>query len=137
MDYLRFWLTTKPKSYIICFCKLEIYQQLQGECMFNVTGISTLNGKTKVRYANDLVSRVKILVKDGHQDINLIELATPLSKLDCIKHLKTTELYSNPKFAQAIDQAEEKYTEMSTVKVSKAEISLAAIKARAGIVETV
>lgn len=104
--------------------------------MFNVTGISTLNGKTKVRYANDLVSRVKILVKDGHQDINLIELATPLSKLDCIKHLKTTELYLNPSFAQAIDQAEEKYTEMTTVKVSKAELSLEAIKARAGIVET-
>lgn len=98
---------------------------------FNVTGISTLNGKTKVRFANDLVSRVKILVKDGHQDINLIELANPLSKADCVKHLKTTDLYQNPMFAAAIDAADEKY---NTVKVSG--LSLDAIKARAGIVET-
>jgi hypothetical protein len=99
--------------------------------MFSVTGISTLNGKTKVRFANDLVSRIKILVKDGHADINLIELKEPLSKLDCIKYLKTTDLYSQ--FSEAIDAAEEKYTEAGTVKVSKSELSLDAIKARAGI----
>ena len=101
--------------------------------MFKVTGISTFNGKTKVRFANDLVSRVKILVKDGHQDINLVELATPLSKLDCIKYLKGTDLYSNPNFAEAIDAAEDKYTAMGTVRVAKPELSLDAIKARAGI----
>lgn len=104
--------------------------------MFKVTGISTLNGKTKVRFANDLVSRVKMLVKGGHSDIELIELPEPASKLDCIKYLKSTELYTNNKFAQAIDAAEEKYSAMGTVKVSKAELSIDAIKARAGIVET-
>lgn len=98
--------------------------------MFKVTGISTFNGKTKVRFANDLVSRVKILNKEGHQDIELIELAEPLSKLDCIKYLKTTDLYDQ--FAEAIDAAEEKYTNLGTVKVTG--ISLDAIKARAGIV---
>jgi len=101
--------------------------------MFKVTGISTFQGKTKVRFANDLVSRVKILVKSGHEDINLIELPNELSKLDCIKHLKSTDLYSNPRFAVAIDAAEEKYTDLGTVKVSKSELSLDAIKARAGI----
>ena len=99
--------------------------------MFTVTGISTLNGKTKVRFANDLVSRVKILVKDGHTDINLIELPTALSKLDCIKHLKTTDLYTN--FSAAIDAADKKYTEVGTVRVAKSELSLDAIKARNGI----
>ena len=99
--------------------------------MFKVTGISTLNGKTKVRFANDLVSRVKILVKDGHTDINLIELPEAVSKLDCIKHLKTTDLYQQ--FANAINEAEEKYALAGTVKVSKSEISLDSIKARAGI----
>lgn len=98
--------------------------------MFKVTGISTFNGKTKVRYANDLVSRVKILVKDSHEDINLVELPTELSKLDCIKYLKTTELYATAKFAEAIDAAEEKYLHLGTVKVRKAELSLDAIKAR-------
>ena len=97
--------------------------------MFKVTGISTLNGQTKVRFANDLVSRVKILNKDGHKDINLIELPTALSKGDCVKHLKTTELYA--KFGAAIDAADEKYSSLGTVKVTKP--SLDAIKARAGI----
>ena len=115
------------------FCKLEIFQQLLGECMFKVTGISTLNGKTKVRYANDLVSRVKMLVKGGHTDIELVELPNELSKLDCVKYLKTTDLYANPTFAAAIDAADEKYTELGTVKVAKPAISLDAIKARAGI----
>lgn len=101
--------------------------------MFTVTGISTFQGKTKVRFANDLVSRVKILNKEGHQDIELIELPNALSKLDCVKYLKTTDLYANPKFAAAIDAADEKYTDMGTVKVSKPAISLDAIKARAGI----
>ena len=99
--------------------------------MFKIVGISTLNGKTKVRFANDLVSRVKILVKDGHTDINLIELKEPLSKLDSIKYLKTTDLYGQ--FSEAIDTAEEKYTNSTTVKFTKPAVSLEAIKARAGI----
>ena len=97
--------------------------------MFKVTGISTQNGKTKVRFANDLVSRVKILNKDGHTDINLTELPTALSKADCVKYLKTTDLYT--KFAAAIDAADDKYNSLGTVKVSAP--SLEAIKARAGI----
>lgn len=101
--------------------------------MFKVTGISTFQGKTKVRFANDLVSRVKILVKSGHEDINLVELPNELSKLDCIKYLKTTDLYANPKFAAAIDSADEKYTDLGTVRVAKSELSLDAIKARNGI----
>ena len=95
--------------------------------MFKVIGISTLNGVTKVRFANDMVSRVKILNKDGHKDINLIELTTALSKPDAVKHLKTTELYA--KFSAAIDAADAKYNSMGTVKVTKP--SLEAIKARA------
>jgi len=97
--------------------------------MFKVTGISTLNGQTKVRFANDLVSRVKILNKDGHKDINLVELPNALSKGDCVKHLKSSELYV--KFGAAIDAADAKYNSLGTVKVTKP--SLEAIKARAGI----
>ena len=92
--------------------------------MFKVIGISTLNGVTKVRFANDMVSRVKILNKDGHKDINLIELTAPLSKADAVKHLKTTDLYV--KFADAINAADSKYNGASTVKVS-----MDSLKARA------
>jgi len=99
--------------------------------LFKVGGVSTHNGKTKVRFANDLVSRVKMLVKGNHQDINLMELPAAMTKGEVVKHLKTTDLMNTPKFADAITTADEKY---NTVKFSKKpEISLDAIKARAGI----
>ena len=97
---------------------------------FKVAGVSTLNGKTKVRFANDLVSRVKMLVKDGHTDIELVELPEPMTKGDVVKFLKATDLVYTERFADAIVTADMKY---NTVKVSKPELSLDAIKARAGI----
>ena len=100
--------------------------------MFKVTGVSTLNGKTKVRFANDLVSRVKILNKDGHTDVDLVELPQAMSKADCVKYLKSSALYA--KFSEAIDAADEKYGSAGTVKVSAP--SLEAIKARAGVTAT-
>ena len=97
---------------------------------FKVVGVSTHNGKTKVRFANDLVSRVKMLVKGNHTNIELQELPEAMSKADAVTYLKTTDLVNTPLFAEAIATADEKY---NTVKVSKPAISLDAIKARAGI----
>lgn len=54
---------------------------------FNVAGTSTLNGVTKVRFANDYVGRFKILVKNGHEDINLIELGESLTKAEICQML--------------------------------------------------
>jgi hypothetical protein len=54
---------------------------------FTVAGVSTLEGKTKVRFANDFVGRFKILDKNGHTDINLIELGAELTKADICKVL--------------------------------------------------
>jgi hypothetical protein len=47
---------------------------------FTVAGTSTLNGKTKVRFANDFVGRFKILAKNGHENIELIEFGEALTK---------------------------------------------------------
>ena len=41
---------------------------------YTVAGTSVSNGKTKVRFAQDYVSRFKILNKNGHTDIELVEL---------------------------------------------------------------
>ena len=103
---------------------------------FTVAGVSTQNGVTKVRFANDFVSRVKMLIKAGHTDIELIELAEPLTKADAVAYLKTTDLMSTARFADAISLADEKYNHNYAVKLSKPNLSLEAIKARAGIVET-
>lgn len=87
--------------------------------MFKVAGISTLNGITKVRYANDFVSRIKMLNKGGHTDLKLFELPQAMEKGDCVKYLKTeTDLMDTPHFAEALNLADEKYNGKQTVKVS-------------------
>jgi hypothetical protein len=68
---------------------------------FTHAGVSTLNGETKVRYANDAL-RVKILAKGGHTDINLEDLGESLTKEQAV--LKLIEI----KFGQGnavIEQA--------------------------------
>ena len=40
---------------------------------FKVAGVSLLNGKYKVRYANNK-SRAKVLEKNGHTNVELVEL---------------------------------------------------------------
>ena len=47
---------------------------------YSVAGTSTLNGRTKIRFANDFVSRLKILYKNGHENVELIELGSELTK---------------------------------------------------------
>ena len=100
--------------------------------MFKVAGVSTLKGEVKVRFANDM-TRVKVLAKNGHTDIELLELPEAMDKPAVVTFLKTTELYANPAFQAAIDAADAKYNPSSVVKVtkSKAKPSLEDIKARA------
>jgi len=57
---------------------------------FTVAGVSTQNGVTKVRFANDLVSRTKLLAKGGHSPLELIELPKPMTKAEACKHLLDT-----------------------------------------------
>jgi len=55
--------------------------------LFTVAGTSTLpEGGTKVRYANDM-TRVKVLVKGGHTNIDLIELPKAMTKEDIVAYL--------------------------------------------------
>ena len=53
---------------------------------FAFAGVSTLAGETKVRFANDQL-RVKVLAKNGHKDIDLVELKNPMTKEDAIAFL--------------------------------------------------
>lgn len=46
---------------------------------YAIAGVSRLNGSMKFRVANDM-TRVKVLAKNGHTDIDLIELKEPLTK---------------------------------------------------------
>jgi hypothetical protein len=61
------------------------------EKTFTVAGTATQHGITKVRFANDFVSRYKILLKNGCDPINLIELPEPMTKLEALKHLESLD----------------------------------------------
>ena len=69
---------------------------------YTVAGVSTSNGKTKVRFANDYVSRFKILTKNGHTDVNLLELETAMSKADVCKFLSTHDKFQDEASQSAI-----------------------------------
>ena len=57
---------------------------------FAVAGVSTLNGKTKIRFANDTM-RIKILAKNGHTDVDLIPLTHEMTKAEIAQHLIAIE----------------------------------------------
>jgi len=60
------------------------------EKTFTVAGTATNpNGTVKARFANDLVARIKILNKAGCTAINLIELPSPMTKLQALQHLQS------------------------------------------------
>jgi hypothetical protein len=61
---------------------------------FAVAGVSTLAGKTKIRFAND-VMRIKILAKNGHTNVELVELPHEMSKSEIAAYLTSTGFGSN------------------------------------------
>ena len=56
---------------------------------FAVAGVSTFEGKTKVRFANDTM-RIKILQKNDHTDIQLIDLPREMTKAEIGAHMVAT-----------------------------------------------
>jgi hypothetical protein len=101
--------------------------------MFKVAGVSRLKGEFKVRFANDM-TRVKVLHKGGHTDIELLDLPEAMDKPAAVAYLKTTAMYQKPEVQAALDAADAKYNGANTVKVTKAKTakpSIEAIKARA------
>lgn len=68
--------------------------------MFTVAGLSRQNGTLKLRFANDFVTRVKVLQRNGHKDIELVELRDAegnlkaMTKDAAVAHLTTLEQFA-------------------------------------------
>jgi len=67
---------------------------------YSVAGTSTLNGVTKIRFANDFVNRLKILYKNGHDNVELIELGGEFTKAEVCQILM-----AHPKFQSEEQQS--------------------------------
>ena len=76
------------------------------EKLFTVAGTATQHGVTKARFANDLVARIKILNKNGCTDINLVELPTPMTKLQALQYLQEQGATGDAGYAVANKLAE-------------------------------
>jgi hypothetical protein len=91
--------------------------------LFTVAGTATNpNGTTKARFANDLVARIKILNKAGCTAINLIELPSPMTKLQALQYLTEQGVTGDAGYAVANKLAEK------TKIAKKGEVKVKAVK---------
>jgi len=95
--------------------------------LFTVAGTATNpNGTVKVRFANDLVARIKILNKAGCTDINLVELPRAMTKLEALQHLQTLGITEGDAgFAVSSKLAEKSHV------AKRGEVKLGGMKGRA------
>lgn len=75
---------------------------------YSHAGVSKLDGVFKVRFCNDAL-RTKVLQKNGHTDIDIIELKHPMSKLEVVAYLMEINFANGNKAVEAaIEQALDK-----------------------------
>ena len=100
--------------------------------LFTVAGTATNpNGTVKARFANDLVARIKILNKAGCTAINLIELPSPMTKLQALQYLTEQGVAGDAGYAVA-----NKLAEKSKI-AKRGEVKVKAVKTSAKSVEKV
>lgn len=87
---------------------------------YSVAGVSTHKSVTKVRFANDFVNRIKILQKNDHTDIELLELDTEMSKEDICQMLMDHPKFQNEAAQGAIAEYVTRNVKTSAVPSVKA-----------------
>jgi len=82
--------------------------------LYNIVGVSKLNGEYKVRFATDIM-RIKVLDKHGHEDVRLCELDTPMTKYAAVQAIQSMDEYKDAAAQSAIAE----YLEEKAPKASK------------------
>ena len=100
--------------------------------LYSHAGVSSLNGEFKVRFANDAL-RVKVLAKNGHKSIDIVELKNPMTKEDAVAYLLKIDFDNGNKAVRAaLEQAADK----RGVTAPKAKVSKPVAKAPAKATKT-
>ena len=91
---------------------------------FTHAGVSKLDGEFKVRFANDAM-RTKVLIKNHHTDIDIIELKHAMTKDEAVAYLISIDFDNGNKLVRAALEAEvskrsEKPAKAVTAKAPKA-----------------
>ena len=97
---------------------------------YSHAGVSKLNGEFKVRFCNDQM-RVKVLAKNGHTGIDIVELKNPMTKADAVAYLLSIDFDNgNKEVRAALEAAADKRIATPGSKVAKAPKAKAAPKAK-------
>lgn len=81
--------------------------------LFTHAGISLLDNKYKVRYATD-AARIKVLAKNGHRNIDIIELKHAMTKREAVDYLVAMQFDNgNRRVAAALAAEQAKRTPAS------------------------
>lgn len=83
--------------------------------LFNVCGVSKLDGEYKVRFATDIM-RIKVLAKHGHEDIRLAELDKAVTKYEAVRQIQSMSEFADAAAQSAIAE----YLEDKAPKAPKA-----------------
>ena len=94
---------------------------------FSHAGVSKLNGEFKVRFANDAL-RTKVLIKNGHTDIDILELPHPMTKEEAVAYLLSIDFDNGNKEVRAAIEAEQGKREPKAPKAKAAAAAHAAAK---------
>ena len=76
--------------------------------MFTVAGLSRQNGNLKLRFANDFVTRSKVLARNKHTDINLVELPQAMTKDAAVAYISTLAQFADVDSQSAIKDFQSK-----------------------------
>jgi hypothetical protein len=89
--------------------------------LFNVVGVSKLNGEYKVRFATDIM-RIKVLAKSGHEDIRLAELDEHVTKYEAALQIQAMDEFQDAAAQSVIAE----YLEEKAPKTAKAPVAKSA-----------
>ena len=107
---------------------------------FTVVGITEKDGASKVRFANDIVRRVKQFSGPENTRATFVELPNEMTKIEALRHMLTMdEFKSDDDQALISDTLDDKQRDAKkgTVRVTKPGLSLDAIKNRPRVDTTV
>jgi len=86
---------------------------------YTYAGVSKQDGKFKARWANDMM-RTKILIKNGHSDIDMVQLKYPMTKAAAIDWLLEIDFDDgNALVREALETAREKRSVRATARKEK------------------
>lgn len=70
---------------------------------YTIAGTSCHNGETKVRFTNDLSSRVRTLHKNGHEQIRMAALPYAMTKTEACRWMYDSDYFTTDECQEAIE----------------------------------